>query len=82
MKRVVVVSREDQVAGEVLVVRIRLNEVVRGNRGENHLPRDEPPSEPHVDVVGPQQAPPTDTILDEADRTIGDSLLRAQSSAP
>lgn len=42
MKRVSVVSREDQVAREVLVVGIRFHEFAAGDCGEDQISRNEP----------------------------------------
>ena len=82
MERFRVVSGEDQVAREVLVVGVRLDEFVAGHRGEDRLPRNEPARQPDVDMVGPEEPPSADAILDESDRVGRKLPLRAQSRAP
>jgi hypothetical protein len=71
--------REDQVAGEVLVVGVRLDEFVGGYRGEDGLARDEPICKPHVDLVGPEELALPDTVLNEPNRVVREAPLGAQS---
>jgi len=82
MERVRPVSRKDQVAGEILVVRVRLDQLVAVHRGQDHLPRNEPPRKPHVHMVRPQESASADAVLDESDRIVRKPPLTTQSRAP
>ena len=82
VKRVAIVAPEGQVAREVLVVGLRLDQFVCADRHNDQFSRNEPAGEPHVDVVRPQQTSTTDAVLDESDRIFRNTPLRVQSRAP
>jgi len=63
-------SRKYQIARQVFVVRVCLDQLVATNRSQDCLARDESPRKAHVHVICPQDASASDAVLNESDRVV------------
>jgi hypothetical protein len=70
MERVFACPSEQQVAREVLIVRVHLDNLITCDGLNNHLACNGTLPEAHVDVVGPQYPPCLEALTNEADGMI------------
>lgn len=68
MVHTALIPREDKVAWQVFAVGIRLDDFIDGLRRENSLAGYRAILHAHVDMVGPEHAPPTHTATDKIQR--------------
>jgi hypothetical protein len=76
VKRVVAISRQDQMAGEVLVGWVGCNKLVCVNRINDGLAWNVPSLKAHVDMVGPEDPPLSHADLDESQWIIREWPIR------
>src|SRR5262249_5408951 len=76
MKSFLVVCGKDQITGEVLVLRVRFDDLIGVDGLENRLAGNRAALETHVHMIGPQDRLLPDAGLDNRQRIIGKLALR------
>ena len=67
---------EQKVAGQIFVVWICLDDRVAVHRSENLVPRDMPPGQPHVHMIGPVDLLRAEALLNEVERIVWEASVR------
>src|SRR5262249_12887788 len=76
MKSLLVVCGKDQITGEVLVLRVRFDDLIGVDGIENSLACNRAALETHVHMIGPKDRLLPDAGLDKRQRIIGKLALR------
>lgn len=66
---------------EIFVIGVGLNDLIGTKRLYNHLPRNLPSSQPHIDMVGPQDVLLLNTLTYEIERIIWDDAFYGHPSS-
>jgi len=66
MKHIAAIVRQDQLAGQILVLRVRFDQLVRVHRIEDGLTGNVPSLQTHVDMIGPKNLSFSDACLNKS----------------
>ncbi len=70
---------QQQVARQVLIIGVRLDQLLGVDRRQDRLARNEAARKAHIHVVSPEDSTSTNAVLDEADRVVRKPALRSHS---